>query len=146
MSRHTTHGNPWFRATLYECAWAASRTKGSAFQAKYERLKPKVGHLRALTAVAHQLARAIFYVLAKGEPYRESRPQELNEVQRRRIIRHHTRRLRRLGCWLPAEKLTPLQDWYVTHCVPNMDPPQPQRRGRKKRQEVQDGDAAAPRA
>jgi len=33
-SRHTTHGNPWFRATLTECAWSASRTKGSAFQAK----------------------------------------------------------------------------------------------------------------
>src|SRR5258707_6281261 len=81
MSRHTTHGNPWFRATLYECAWAASRTKGSAFQAKYERLKPKVGHLRALTAVAHQLARAIFYVLAKGGPYRGGRPRGFNEVQ-----------------------------------------------------------------
>src|SRR5260370_20255636 len=33
-SRHTTHGNPWFRATLIECAWAASPTNGSAFQAK----------------------------------------------------------------------------------------------------------------
>ena len=48
LSRHTTHGNPWFRATLTECAWAASRTKGSDFQLKYERLQPKIGHKRAL--------------------------------------------------------------------------------------------------
>ncbi|MBZ5621534.1 MAG: transposase [Acidobacteriia bacterium] len=27
-SRHATHANPWFRATLRECAWPASRTKG----------------------------------------------------------------------------------------------------------------------
>jgi transposase len=133
-SRHTTHGNPWFRATLTQCAWSASRTKGSAFQAKYERLKPKIGHQRALVAVAHLLAHAIYYVLSRGEEYRETRPKELNEIQRQRIIRHHTRRLRRLGCWLPIEKLSPLQEWYVTHRIPNIDPPQPKRRGRNKGQ------------
>jgi transposase len=26
-SRHTTHGNPWFRQLLIECAWSASRKK-----------------------------------------------------------------------------------------------------------------------
>jgi transposase len=137
-SRHTTHGNPWFRATLTQCAWSASRTKGSAFQAKYESLKPKIGHKRALVAVAHLLAHAIYYVLARGEEYRETRPKELNEIQRQRIIRHHTRRLRRLGCWLPVEKMSPLQEWYVTHRIPDIDPPQPKRRGRNKGR-LQDG-------
>jgi transposase len=137
-SRHTTHGNPWFRATLTECAWSASRTKGSAFQAKYESLKPKIGHKRALVAVAHLLAHAIYFVLSRGEEYRQTKPKELNEIQRQRIIRHHTRRLRRLGCWLPVEKLSPLQEWYVDHRIPNIDPPQPKRRGRKKGQ-LQDG-------
>jgi transposase len=130
-SRHTTHGNPWFRATLTECAWAASRTKNSAFQVRYDRLKPQIGHKRALVAVAHALVKTIHYVLAKQEPYREHQPEVLNEVKRQRIIRHHTRRLRRLGCWLPAEQLTPLQDWYVTRCIPSLDPQPPKRRGRK---------------
>ncbi len=129
-SRHTTHGNPWFRATLIECAWAASRTNGSAFQAKYQQLKPKIGHKRALVAVAHALVKAIYYVLSTGEPYREVKPEVLNEVKRQRIIRHHTRRLRRLGCWLPAEQLTPLKEWYVTHCIPEAETP-PKKRGRK---------------
>jgi len=129
-SRHTTHGNPWFRATLIECAWAASRTNGSSFQAKYQQLKPKIGHKRALVAVAHALVKAIYYVLSTGEPYREVKSEVLNEVKRQRIIRHHTRRLRRLGCWLPAEQLTPLKEWYVTHCIPEAETP-PKKPGRK---------------
>jgi hypothetical protein len=87
-SRHTTHGNPWFRATLIECAWSASRKHGSAFQTKYQRLKPQIGHKRALVAVAHALVKAVYYVLATGEPYREAEPHVLNEIQRQRMIRH----------------------------------------------------------
>lgn len=132
-SRHTTHGNPWFRTTLTESAWAASRTKGTVFEAKYESLKTKAGHKAALVAVAHLLAQTIYHVLTRGEAYRERRPQELNEVQRQRIIRHHVRRLRRLGCWLEATRLEPLKEWYVTRCIPNTGPVEAKRRGPRKR-------------
>lgn len=134
-SRHTTHGNPWFRATLTECAWAASRTNGSAFQAKYQQLKPKIGHARALVAVSHLLVKAIYHVLSSAQPYAEAEPEVMNELQRHRIIRHHTRRLRRLGVWLPTENLTPLQEWYVSGCVPSQIPQPPKRRGRKPKAE-----------
>lgn len=130
-SRHTTHGNPWFRATLTESAWAASRTNGSVFQAKYHQLKPKIGHSRALIAVAHALVKAVHYVLATGQAYRAPAPELVQEATRQRIIRHHTRRLRRLGCWLRIEKLEPLQDWYATHCIPALHPEPAKRRGRK---------------
>ncbi len=121
MSCHTTHGNPWFRETMLECAGAASRTNGSVFQLKYQRLYPKIGHKRAIVAVAHALAHAIYWVLAKGDPYRAPQQTPLNEVKRQRIIRHHTRRLRRLGCRLTEEKLTPLKQWHVSHCIPNLE-------------------------
>jgi transposase len=130
-SRHTTHGNPWLRTTVVECAWSASRTKGSVFEAKYRRLKPHIGHKRALVAVAHALVKAVYYVLATGTAYRESEPEVLNDIQRQRVIRHHTRRLCRLGCWITPESLSPLKEWYTTRCIPNMEPPQPKRRGRK---------------
>lgn len=78
-SRHTTHGNPWFRELLIECAWSASRKKESPFQARYNRLKPKIGHKRALVAVAHALTKAIYHVLATGQPYRQAAPELLNE-------------------------------------------------------------------
>lgn len=135
-SRHTTHGNPWFRATAMESAWAASRTKGTLFQAKYESLKPKVGHMRALMAVAHMLAHAIFWVLDRKEAYRPHARPELNQSQKQRVIRHHTRRLRRLGVWLPPDRLTPLQDWYVTHCAPEIETPK-KRPGRKKKTQAE---------
>jgi hypothetical protein len=142
-SRHTTRGNPWFRASLTECAWAASRKNGSAFQAQYDRLKPHVGHKRALVAVAHSLARAIYYVLSKREAYRQPDAEVLSEVKRQRIIRHHTRRLGRLGCWLDKDTLTPLQQWYVTHCIPEIDTSEPKRRGRKPKAEKNAGDPKA---
>jgi transposase len=135
-SRHTTHGNPWFRGTLTECAWSASRTKGTAFEATYHRLKPKIGHNGALVAVAHLLVKALYWVLARNEPYRSPMPQQLSEVQRQRLIRHHTRRLRRLGGWLPAERLDPLKEWYVSHCLPEWQAPPLKRRGRKKPQPI----------
>jgi transposase len=141
-SRHTTHGNPWFRATVTECAWSASRTKQSAFQACYNRLKPRIGHKGALVAVAHQLVKSLYHVLARQQPYKESAPEVLNEIQRQRLIRHHTRRLRRLGCWLPQEKLTPLKDWYASHCLPPVDPPPAKRRGRKPRTPKPDAEAS----
>ena len=84
-----------------------------------------------MVAVAHSLVKAIYWVLSSGEAYREAAVEPLPEAQRQRIIRHHTRRLHRLGCWLGAEQLTPLKEWYVSHCLPTLDPPPPKRRGRK---------------
>jgi hypothetical protein len=81
--------------------------------------------------VAHALVQAIHFALATGAPYREPEQEVLKEFQRQRLIRDHTRRLRRLGCWLPVEKFTPLKDWYASHCLPSLDPPPAQRRGRK---------------
>ena len=119
-----------------ECAWSASWTKGSTFARKYNRLKPQIGHERAQVAIAHALGKAIYYVLARGQPFRDAKPELLNEVQRQRLIRHCTRRLRRLGCWLKPEKLSPLQEWYAGHCLPELDLPL-RRPGRRKPQGTQ---------
>ena len=52
---HTTNGNPCFRATLNQSAWASSHKKGSEFQQRYQRLSPKLQHKGAIIAVAHAL-------------------------------------------------------------------------------------------
>jgi hypothetical protein len=39
----------------------------------YERIKPRRGHNRAKVAVARHLSEASFWMLKKGEPYREPR-------------------------------------------------------------------------
>jgi transposase len=89
-------GNPWVRSTLVECAWSASRKKGSEFQNQYERLKPRLGHKRAMVAVAHSLALIVFAVLATGEPYTKSGANPLPDAKAAKLIRHHTRRLKTL--------------------------------------------------
>jgi transposase len=89
-------GNPWVRSTLVECAWSASRKKESEFQHQYERLKPRLGHKRALVAVAHSLTLVIFQVLNSGDPYTKPGANPLPETKAAKLIRHHTRRLKTL--------------------------------------------------
>lgn len=92
----TLHGNPWIRSTLVECAWGATRTKGSEFQQLYQRLKPRLGHKRALVAVAHSLVLVIYEVLSTGEPYTKPGAKPLSETKAAQLIRHHTRRIKTL--------------------------------------------------
>src|SRR5579862_3159761 len=58
----TLRGNPHMKTALVESAWSASRTNGSEFQDRYNRLKPRIGHKRAILAVAHALALRIHEV------------------------------------------------------------------------------------
>jgi transposase len=90
------HGNPWVRSTLTEAAWSASRKKGSEFQAAYQRWKPRLGHKRAIVAVAHLFAIRVYEVLSTGKPYTGPGANPLPDEKAERLIRHHTRRLKTL--------------------------------------------------
>jgi transposase len=95
----TLRGNPHMKTALVESAWSASRTNGSEFQDRYQRLRSRIGHKRAIVAVAHVLALRIYEVLASRLPYQKARsPQSQRSVQR--LIRHHSRRLQHLHRWL----------------------------------------------
>jgi hypothetical protein len=87
------------KTALVESAWSASRTTGSEFQDRYNRLKPRIGHKRAIMAVAHALALRIHDVLSTGLPYRQARTAS-SQATVNRLIRHHSRRLRHLHGWL----------------------------------------------
>jgi transposase len=49
----TLKGNPHIQTAVVEAAWSASRTKQSEFESRYQRLNGRIGHKRALVAVAH---------------------------------------------------------------------------------------------
>jgi len=95
----TLRGNPHMKTALVESAWSASRTDGSEFQNRYQRLKPRIGHKRAIMAVAHALALRIHEVLESGIPYKKGRSSS-SQASVKRLIRHHTRRLQHLHGWL----------------------------------------------
>jgi transposase len=100
-SGRTGKGNPYFRATLNQSAWAGSRKKDSEFQARYQRLSPRLKHKGAIIGVAHALVYAIYNVLSYGRPYQPPRSEGLDQQETKRLIRHHTKRLRKLQAWLP---------------------------------------------
>ena len=92
----TTHGNPYLRMTLVQCAWAAARKNDSIFCARFQRIAPRRGQKRAIMAVAHLMLIVLYYMLKQGVPFRGA---EYAPKQRRRQRRahHHLRCLRRLG-------------------------------------------------
>ena len=90
------HGNPWARSLLTECAWSASRKNGSEFQRQYELKKTRLGHKRAIVAVAHSLVIAIFEVLQTGTPYTKPGANPMPDTKAAKLIRHHSRRIKTL--------------------------------------------------
>jgi transposase len=98
-SSHTTGGNRWLRGTLTECAWAASAKKNCFTKDKFWRIITKSGGKKppAVVAIAHTLLILIYQALLTGQPYQDKRAPVLDQRQKQRLIRHHIRRLGKLG-------------------------------------------------
>jgi hypothetical protein len=96
-------GNPHIKTAVVEAAWSASRTKRSEFEDRYQQRKQRIGHKRALVAAAHMLAIRIYEVLASGAPYQPPGG-DLTPRAVKRLVRHHSRRLKCLHHWLADEK------------------------------------------
>ena len=94
---HVTHGNRWLRTSLVECAWAASVKKNCFLHDRFWRLAAGGNRKRALMAIAHSLLGLIYVALTTRQPYQERGAIELDEAKRQRLIRHHIRRLGKLG-------------------------------------------------
>ena len=73
----TKQGNRHLRGILLEIAWRAVR-KDSALQVFFDRLHPRVGRKKAITAVARKLIGKIRAAFRKGELYQLDYPTEAN--------------------------------------------------------------------
>jgi transposase len=106
LSSRITPGNGWLRGLLAQVAWAAVRTKGTAFGARFRRIARRQGRQKALVAVMHHLLVVIYAMLRDQVPYRELGPDYCQpadpERQRRRLVQ----RLEQLGY---AVTLTPAE-------------------------------------
>ena len=89
-------GNRPMRRVLNPVAQAAVKTKRSVFEAFYRRLLPRLGHKKALWAVAHRLCRLTWKILPQNVKYQERgnlpNPNAVRERSRKFI-----RQLRQLG-------------------------------------------------
>ena len=56
---------------MTECAWCATRTKGTYFSARYKRLAARRGKKRALVAIAAEMLKVVYHMLKDGSVYQE---------------------------------------------------------------------------
>ena len=93
----TREGNRYLRGALLESALAATRTKGTALQARYLRVKRHRGHKKATVAVGHQMLEIAYYLLRDGKTYQELGADYFARRDRERTIRRSIRQLEALG-------------------------------------------------
>ena len=64
-------GNPFLKSILVQVATSAVRTKGSYYQAKFNRLSKRRGYKRAIVAIAHSMLVAIYHIIRDDRKYKE---------------------------------------------------------------------------
>src|SRR5690349_13825814 len=98
-------GAPWLKATLVQCAWAASRKTASCLQAQYHRLRGRRGPREAIRAVAASILTAACHTLKDGTARADLGPHPFDRRSREMQARRLLRRLADLGY---AVELAPL--------------------------------------
>lgn len=102
-SGKTTKGDRWLKAKLFQCAWAAARTKQTYASAAYRRWGTRRGTKRAITALGHSLLVSIYCMLEQGVPYADLGPEHFDTLRPDRQVRYHTHRLQALGYTVKLE-------------------------------------------
>jgi len=90
-------GSPWLKSTLVQCAWAATRTKGSYLQAQFYRIRARRGPKKAILAVAASILTAIYHMLKDGTLHQDLGPNYLNACNKERQKNRLIKRLADLG-------------------------------------------------
>jgi transposase len=90
LSSKIGKGNRWLRQALIEVANAAARSKETFLGAYYQRLRKRMGHKKAIVALAHRILIIIYHLLKDHQPYRELGPDHVEEkaaeVAKRRAL------------------------------------------------------------
>ena len=95
-SSHTNHGNKATKAIMTECAWCATRTKGTYFSARYKRLAARRGKKRALVAIAAEMLKVVYHMLKDGTAYKELGEDYIVTKRKDAQIKYHREQLKKL--------------------------------------------------
>ena len=98
----TGKGNRWLKAKLFQCAWAAARTKRTYANAAYRRWARK-GSKKAVAALGHSLLVSIYRMLEEGVAYHDLGPDHFDQLHPDRLKRYHIKRLEALGYTVKVE-------------------------------------------
>jgi transposase len=96
-SGKTRHGSKWLDTALTEASMAATRNGNVYLAAQYQRLRPRLGHGRALGAVKHSILCTCWHMLQTGELYRDLGRDYFTRQDPERTTRRLVAQLERLG-------------------------------------------------
>lgn len=82
---------------MVEVAWAASRTKGTFYKARYHRLAARRGKKKAVVAVAHSILKSVYHVLKEQVPYKELGADYLNNIMEEKRKKYLKSELTKMG-------------------------------------------------
>jgi transposase len=95
-STATTKGNRFLRSVLVQVAWAATRTKGSYFKEKYNKLVVRKSRKKALIAIARKIGVVIWNVLAHKERFNPNKLPVYDPVKLKAKQAYHQKEYDRL--------------------------------------------------
>lgn len=104
-SRRMKKGAPWLKTTLIQCAWAATRTKGTYLHAQYLRLRSRRGPKIAIGGVAASILTAAYHMLKNGTVYQDLGADHFDNRAKGKQVLRLLNRLRNLGF---AVQITPV--------------------------------------
>jgi transposase len=96
-SGRTRKGPKWLAITLHEAALAATRSKGTYLHALYKRLRPRIGHARAIGAIKHSMLTAYWHMFTTGQTYTDLGGDYYDRRDPDRLTRRLVARLQALG-------------------------------------------------
>lgn len=106
LKNRSRQGNPYLKSILVQAAASAINKNDSYFQTKFRRLKQRRGHKRALVAIAHAMLVTIYYMIKKGEPYRELGANFVTDYENGRKKNDLIKQLQKLGYSVSLAEIT----------------------------------------
>ena len=91
------NGAPWLKTVLVQCAWSATRKKGTNLREMFMRLKSRRGPRKAIMAVAASILTSIYHMLKNNVRYVDLGPQHYDTINRTQAAKRIVRRLDELG-------------------------------------------------
>ena len=102
----TGGGNRWLRATLVECAWAASRSRDTYLSAQFWRLARRIGKKKAAMAVGHSILVIAWNLMSSDKDFTDLGgdyfTRSVDNTERRRD--HLVRELQGMGYRVTVDK------------------------------------------
>jgi transposase len=94
--RNSVRNHP-FKTILIQVAWAAIKTKGSYYKSKYYKLKARRGAKKAIVAIAHKIAKAIFNIIKHGDTYKDLGEDYLSVPNKQKTLKNLNKSAQKMG-------------------------------------------------